>query len=66
MAKVASFEELVAWQKARKLCSEIYALTSRPPFDDRGLKRQGTPSRSTCALEHCGGAGRDPAVQLLG
>ena len=39
--KVERFEELIAWQKARALTKEIYALTDRGKFErDVGLRDQ--------------------------
>jgi hypothetical protein len=32
MATWKNFEELKAWQKARKLSQRVYELTNRPPF----------------------------------
>ena len=39
--KIEKFEDFIAWQKARKLTSEIYKVTSKEPFArDFGLKDQ--------------------------
>jgi four helix bundle protein len=39
--KIERFEDLIAWQKARKLTKEIYAVTNRGHFaKDYGLKDQ--------------------------
>jgi len=39
--KIGKFEDFIAWQKARKLTSEIYKVTSKEPFArDWGLKDQ--------------------------
>ena len=39
--KVEKFEDLIAWQKARKLTSEVYKVTQREKFArDYGLKDQ--------------------------
>ena len=39
--KIATFEELQAWQKARMLAVRIYHLTQDPPFaQDFGLRDQ--------------------------
>ncbi len=39
--KVQSFEDLVAWQKARELTKQIYLVTSKEPFSkDFGLRDQ--------------------------
>ena len=39
--KIRRFEYLIAWQKARKLTSEIYAVTNEGKFNrDYGLKDQ--------------------------
>jgi four helix bundle protein len=39
--KIEKFEDFIAWQKARKLTSEIYRVTAREPFvRDFGLKDQ--------------------------
>jgi hypothetical protein len=39
--KIEKFEDLIAWQKARKLTSEIYKVTHREKFSrDYGLKDQ--------------------------
>ena len=39
--KLRSFEDLIAWQKARELTKQIYLLTSKKPFsDDFGLRDQ--------------------------
>lgn len=39
--KITKFEDLIAWQKARKLTSEIYRATGRGKFaSDFGLKDQ--------------------------
>lgn len=41
MAKIQRFEDLVAWQKARKLASTIYGLTRKANFTrDFGLRNQ--------------------------
>ena len=41
MARVERFEELVAWQKARVLTREVYAVTRRGEFArDFGLRNQ--------------------------
>ncbi|MCC6616610.1 MAG: four helix bundle protein [Anaerolineae bacterium] len=41
MAKVQSFEELIAWQKARDLARRIYGITTQGRFArDFGLSRQ--------------------------
>ncbi|MBI3550285.1 MAG: four helix bundle protein [Elusimicrobia bacterium] len=38
---VERFEELIAWQKARRFTSEIYKVTGKEPFSkDFGLSRQ--------------------------
>ena len=39
--RIEKFEELIAWQKARQLTSEIYKITSKDKFSrDFGLKDQ--------------------------
>jgi len=39
--KLRSFEDLVAWQKARELTKQIYLLTGKKPFsEDFGLRDQ--------------------------
>jgi len=39
--KVARFEDLVAWQKARELTKQIYSMTKRESFSkDFGLREQ--------------------------
>ncbi|HVQ38976.1 MAG TPA: four helix bundle protein [Pyrinomonadaceae bacterium] len=39
--KIEKFEDLIAWQKARKLTAEIYRVTAIAPFaSDFGLKDQ--------------------------
>ena len=39
--KIEKFEDLIAWQKARKLTSEVYKVTHREKFArDYGLKDQ--------------------------
>ena len=41
MARVDRFEDLIAWQKARRLTQEIYRVTSESAFgSDRALKDQ--------------------------
>lgn len=41
MATFTRFEDIKAWQNARKLTNEIYQLSSRKPFDrDFGLRDQ--------------------------
>lgn len=41
MEKVAHFEDLIAWQKARELTKDIYLLTNKEPFSrDFGLRDQ--------------------------
>jgi len=41
MKKIERFEDLIAWQKARKLTREIYEITRRVPFaKDYGLSGQ--------------------------
>ncbi len=41
MAKFNSFEEIIAWQKARELNSELYLITSQGDFSkDYGLRDQ--------------------------
>ncbi len=41
MAKFNSFEEIIAWQKARELNAELYLFTSRGDFSkDYGLRDQ--------------------------
>ena len=41
MARIDKFEDLIAWQKARVLASEIYQVTRQNPFaQDYGLSRQ--------------------------
>ena len=41
MGKITKFEDLIAWQKARKLTAAIYAITQQPPFSkDYGLSSQ--------------------------
>ena len=41
MSKIEKFEDLIAWQKARKLTREIYQLTRNGPFArDFGLSGQ--------------------------
>lgn len=41
MGKVERFEDLVAWQKGRKLTKWIYSLTNKGPFSkDFGLRDQ--------------------------
>src|SRR5690242_842151 len=32
MSKVEKFEDLVAWQKARALCNQVYGITRSPGF----------------------------------
>ena len=39
--KVERFEDLIAWQKARELTKQIYAVTGKKPFSaDFGLREQ--------------------------
>jgi len=39
--KVTHFEDLIAWQKARELVSEVYRITRYGPFkEDYGLRNQ--------------------------
>ena len=41
MAKIQKFEDLIAWQKARELAGNAYALTRKPKFArDFGLRNQ--------------------------
>ncbi len=41
MAKFNSFEEIIAWQKARELNSELYLITGQGKFSiDFGLRDQ--------------------------
>ncbi len=41
MAKISSFEELIAWQRARSLASRVYEITSTEQFSrDWDLQRQ--------------------------
>jgi four helix bundle protein len=41
MAVITRFEDIVAWQEARKLTKQTYLLTSRQPFaQDFGLRDQ--------------------------
>lgn len=41
MAMITKFEDIVAWQEARKLTKQIYLLTRREPFaHDFGLRDQ--------------------------
>lgn len=42
MAKLNSFEEIIAWQKARELNAEIYRITNRNEIftKDYGLRDQ--------------------------
>ena len=41
MATIRRFEDIVAWQEARKLAAMVYALTSQGPFaKDFGLRDQ--------------------------
>ena len=41
MAKVEQFEDLIAWQKARELCRQIYQATQEGTFSrDFGLRGQ--------------------------
>jgi four helix bundle protein len=40
MATVRKFEDLICWQKSRKLANLIFDLTDRPQFKDLDLKRQ--------------------------
>ena len=41
MAMIAKFEDIMAWQEARKLTKQIYLLTRREPFaHDFGLRDQ--------------------------
>jgi four helix bundle protein len=41
MARIQTFEDLIAWQKARALCQEIHQCTRGGRFaEDRDLRRQ--------------------------
>lgn len=41
MAKIQRFEDLIAWQKARELAGNVYALTRKTKFShDFGLQNQ--------------------------
>lgn len=41
MARVDRFEDLIAWQKARRLTQEVYRLSGEPAFaSDRALRDQ--------------------------
>ena len=41
MAKITRFEDLIAWQKARELVRDVYAVTDRPPLSrDHALHDQ--------------------------
>ena len=41
MAKITRFEDLIAWQKSRELCKNIYRVTKIEPFaKDFGLVKQ--------------------------
>ncbi|MDT0645642.1 four helix bundle protein [Zunongwangia sp. F260] len=55
MARFNSFEEIIAWQKARELNSEIYRITNNGPFskdfDLRGQIRRSSISISSNIAE---------------
>jgi four helix bundle protein len=55
MARFNSFEEIIAWQKARELNSEIYRITNKGPFskdfDLRGQIRRSSISISSNIAE---------------
>ena len=55
MARFNSFEEIIAWQKARELNSEIYSITNTGPFskdfDLRGQIRRSSISISSNIAE---------------
>ena len=38
--KIVKFEDLIAWQEARKIVNLIYDITQRPNFKDFGLASQ--------------------------
>ncbi len=40
MATIKKFEDLICWQKARKLANFIFDITDKPVFKDFDLKRQ--------------------------
>ena len=41
MAKVRTFEDLIAWQRARELCGDVHRCTRGERFaEDRDLRRQ--------------------------
>ena len=58
MAKFKSFEEIIAWQKARELNVKIYIITNRNEFaKDYGLRdqiRRSIISVSSNIAEGCG------------
>ncbi|MDT0642016.1 four helix bundle protein [Zunongwangia sp. F363] len=66
MAKFNSFEEIIAWQKARELNSEIYKITSSglfgQDFDLRGQIRRSSISISSNIAE---GFERETAKEFI-
>jgi four helix bundle protein len=63
--KIEKFEDLIAWQKARKLTSEIYKVTSREKFArDYGLKDQIRRAAVSCMSNLAEGFERGGMVEF--
>jgi four helix bundle protein len=63
--KIEKFEDLIAWQKARKLTSEIYKVTSREKFaKDYGLKDQIRRAAVSCMSNLAEGFERGGMVEF--
>jgi four helix bundle protein len=63
--KIEKFEDLIAWQKARKLTSEIYKVTSREKFArDFGLKDQIRRAAVSCMSNLAEGFERGGMVEF--
>jgi four helix bundle protein len=70
MATIKRFEEMEAWQKARRLCKEIYSATNVSPFSkDFELKNQIRASSGSIMDNIAEGferGGRKEFIQFLG
>jgi four helix bundle protein len=63
--KIEKFEDLIAWQKARKLTSEVYKVTSREKFArDYGLKDQIQRAAVSCMSNLAEGFERGGMVEF--
>jgi four helix bundle protein len=63
--KIEKFEDLIAWQKARKLTGEIYKVTSREKFaKDYGLKDQIRRAAVSCMSNLAEGFERGGMVEF--